>query len=661
MLQFVFGLLLLILNLLAVSDVSVAQTPPAPAFCDTAKKIKSLPELRDVARNPSGSYCLTADIDASATSGSPFVPIGTSSNPFTGTFDGNGHVIDKLTIGGAGLFASVSSSGIVRNVGITNGAMSISINGGIGGLLVGANGGDVSNCFATGTITNTVSFVPTAGGLIGTNNGRVTNSHASVAIQGDAVGISGFGGFVGLNTGSIIQSYATGEVTGGGNSSGGFAGTNSGTITQSYATGNVTTLASAGGFVGRNTATISQSYSTGSVTGYNGSAGGFAGANFSGSISQSYSTGLVNNGLGFVAFDFQNQGLFTSNYWDVQTSGQSHDGAPNGTKGLTTTQLRAGLPSGFDPSVWGIYPSDIALGLTGTYPYLHWQKAFLVSFPVPVAASVSETFGHCLLNPRCTAHNANIASVMDHFGTPLDPNPTTRLPTWYQENPVPIARRAVTAYTGETGTWTNGRDEPKPTKHEKDSGSGYQNASKTTFVVNGNYVGASVDQTSCGIDQFGNVISNCQCKATKTCAATFLNYDGHSGYDYPFSHFTHIVAPAAGTLYKASKDWVNANSSCAAQGWKQWHTFYIDHGNGFSTWYLHADSLEASIEKTIGNNYNVGVPVTTGQLVAYVGNFAKCSTVGYHLHFEVRQKRGSIVDPLNDPVVDPYADDLWLR
>jgi murein DD-endopeptidase MepM/ murein hydrolase activator NlpD len=126
--------------------------------------------------------------------------------------------------------------------------------------------------------------------------------------------------------------------------------------------------------------------------------------------------------------------------------------------------------------------------------------------------------------------------------------------------------------------------------------------------------------------------------ATATCAKTFLNYDGHSGYDYSFEHLTNIIAPAEGTLYKASADWVNANSNCPVQGWQQWHTFYIDHGNGFSTWYLHADKLEPNIESTIGNNYGVGVPITRGQLVGYVGNFAKCSRVGYHLHLEVRQK-----------------------
>jgi hypothetical protein len=150
---------------------------------------------------------------------------------------------------------------------------------------------------------------------------------------------------------------------------------------------------------------------------------------------------------------------------------------------------------------------------------------------------------------------------MDHAGTPLDPNPTTRLRTWYQENSVPIAMRAVTAYTGETGTWASGRD--------ADKASGYKNASGTNFVVNGNYVGTHADDNLCG-------------KATSTCAKTFLNYDGHSGYDYPFSGAnttgqggTTIVAPAVGQLYKATDDLVNISAIITLTQQDLWCTVLI--------------------------------------------------------------------------------------
>ena len=82
-----------------------------------------------------GNYVLGADIDASATStsnwndGKGFAPVGYFGNYFTGTLDGLGHVIKKLTIknpvasGGnaqdAGLFGSADGASI-QNVGLTD-------------------------------------------------------------------------------------------------------------------------------------------------------------------------------------------------------------------------------------------------------------------------------------------------------------------------------------------------------------------------------------------------------------------------------------------------------------------------------------------------------------------------------------------------------------
>jgi hypothetical protein len=55
-----------------------------------------------------------------------------------------------------------------------------------------------------------------------------------------------------------------------------------------------------------------------------------------------------------------NAGSVTSSYWDTQTSGQLNSA---GGAGLTTAQLKAALPLGFTPAVWGIIPKV-------TYPYL---------------------------------------------------------------------------------------------------------------------------------------------------------------------------------------------------------------------------------------------------------------------------------------------------
>jgi trimeric autotransporter adhesin len=379
MFKFLLGVLILASNFLVVSraiaqmdagsglGVPTAAASPTP-FCQTATQIKSLQDLRTNV-GTTGNYCLANDIDASDTATNPFTPIGSQTTPFVGVFDGNGYVIDKLTLAPAvntGFFGEVGSQGRVRNVGITNGKIGPSSNPAVSaGLLVGFNSGVVASCFATGTVASSASFV---GGLIGDNHGTVTKSRARAMVIPSGGGGFATGGLVGFNdatisiahaTTLITQSYASGDVFGsGGNQSGsygGFVGANNdagATITKSYATGNVVGPpggfdgGSVGGFVGLSAGPISQSYATGGITGAR-YAGGFVGFNrCSSTISQSYSVGLVTGSGsigGFVGFIATNGGgAFTSDYWDTMTSGQPGAG-PTGTTGLTHRPTQIGV------------------------------------------------------------------------------------------------------------------------------------------------------------------------------------------------------------------------------------------------------------------------------------------------------------------------------
>lgn len=196
MFKFLLGVLMLASNFLV----------HLPAIAATCQPITTLQELRGM--GTTGNYCLANDIDASPTSTAvPFIPIGDDANPFVGTFDGNGHVIDRLTIGSVkgpcctpsmgGFFGSVGKGGTVRNVNITNAAIAHVT---LVGLLVGENEGVVTNSSATGTLLGVDGYGP-FGGLVGWNkeNGQVTNSHAAVTVDGRAES----GGFVGRNTGII--------------------------------------------------------------------------------------------------------------------------------------------------------------------------------------------------------------------------------------------------------------------------------------------------------------------------------------------------------------------------------------------------------------------------------------------------------------------------
>lgn len=138
-----------------------------------------------------------------------------------------------------------------------------------------------------------------------------------------------------------------------------------------------------------------------------------------------------------------------------------------------------------------------------------------------------------------------------------------------------------------------------------------------------------------------------------------LSYDGHVGYDYAGGGM--IVAPADGVLCVATaataipstfdvwrdtskcptgSDQYNGNYG-GADPWSAFHTFYIVHENGMSTWFLHANNLEAVLTRVIFAEGSA--VVTKGQPLGFVGDFGVKGNL--HLHFEVRGSDGSTVDP----------------
>jgi filamentous hemagglutinin family protein len=218
-------------------------------------------DLQGMNGNLAGLYVLGTDIDATATSGwnteAGFLPVGSNSTPFKGNFDGLGHTITGLTINRAtdfvGLFGATSNASI-RNIGLS--AVNITGKGNVGALVgQNANGGTISNAYATGTVIGSNNNV---GGLVGDNSGSISSVYATVNATGDSN--NRVGGLVGNNTGMITNAYATGKVSSDNNSVGGLVGDNSGTINNAYATGRVTGKNFVGGLVGKNSGTINNSF-----------------------------------------------------------------------------------------------------------------------------------------------------------------------------------------------------------------------------------------------------------------------------------------------------------------------------------------------------------------------------------------------------------------
>ncbi len=188
-------------------------------------------------------------------------------------------------------------------------------------------------------------------------------------------------------------------------------------------------------------------------------------------------------------------------------------------------------------------------------------------------------------------YNAPINAVFDHS-----------MMSYYGKDNI------VAAYTSETGEEKYGYDITFPTGYKQESG---QN-----FVINGNYTGGG--------------------------ASEYLYYDGHPGIDFRATLETPIYPPASGIASVPTSDPVNGSP-------ETWNTLKIDHGDGYSTWYLHCSWRIVNPGET--------KIVNREDKIAEVGDKG-CE--GFpHLHFEVR-KNGIPIDPYGyiTPQSDPYTLDM---
>jgi trimeric autotransporter adhesin len=199
-------------------------------------------------------FVLMKDIDF----GGAFVtPVISGATKFTGVFDGEGHVLRNGKIklpenDNVGLFGILDAGGVIRNLGVEMDYLTGRIN--VGGLVGNNDGGTITSCYTTGTVTGDNRV----GGLVGYNDsGTVEMCYATGAITGD----QNVGGLVGYLYGGTVEScYAMGAAAGE-DDVGGLAGKNYSTMTSCYATGTATgSGANVGGLVGFNIGTVTLCY-----------------------------------------------------------------------------------------------------------------------------------------------------------------------------------------------------------------------------------------------------------------------------------------------------------------------------------------------------------------------------------------------------------------
>ncbi len=270
--------------------------PPAAGSTPIATR----EDLDNIRNNLSGTYHLTADIDLTGVDWEPIWDDSQYNNPtnFTGTFDGQGHVIIGLEVVAfkistssayTGLFGCVGGNASIQNVGLENVCIYNTAWNSYAGGLFGSSAGSVSinNCYVTGMVHSggAESLTTYGGGIAGYvggtpeviscyNTAKVTNRSTQMTCSGYAGGIAGA-----IKSGHISNCHNTGELI----------------ISQ--------TEIFAGGIVGsiNNSTDVSNCHNTGNITVdinssfYGGYAGGIAGRIYDAgsSISAAYNTGDV--------------------------------------------------------------------------------------------------------------------------------------------------------------------------------------------------------------------------------------------------------------------------------------------------------------------------------------------------------------------------------
>ena len=291
---------------------------------------------------------------------------------FSGHFNGNGFVIRKLQMHGAGylgLFGQIESDADVSHLGVLE--VDIAGEGGYVGAMVGGNQSSLIACRSSGTVCGSDAV----GGLAGYNLGHITSSNSTVTVSAE----DNVGGLVGSNLGDITRSYSNGMVSGS-NRVGGLAGRNSGNVTRTYSAGVVRGDTEVGGLVGYNQyGKVSSSFWDVQASGLHESAGGMG---LTGSQMQDQQT-FMDAGWDFVGET--RDGL--SDIWTMPEQGPYpilslfHGHEPQQPAGLGTMHDPFLLTNAFElGSVWyrplAYYRLDTDIDLAG----ITWNMAVIPRF-----------------------------------------------------------------------------------------------------------------------------------------------------------------------------------------------------------------------------------------------------------------------------------------
>jgi peptidoglycan hydrolase-like protein with peptidoglycan-binding domain len=117
----------------------------------------------------------------------------------------------------------------------------------------------------------------------------------------------------------------------------------------------------------------------------------------------------------------------------------------------------------------------------------------------------------------------------------------------------------------------------------------------------------------------------------------------HHAQDLMSPKMTPVVAAADGTVRLVnwtSEDHMNPDRCC---------TIALRHIDGWESWYIHLNNdtpgTDDGLAWGIADGIVPGTPVKAGQLIGWVGDSGTAELTGPHLHFELRDPAGVIVNP----------------
>ena len=131
------------------------------------------------------------------------------------------------------------------------------------------------------------------------------------------------------------------------------------------------------------------------------------------------------------------------------------------------------------------------------------------------------------------------------------------------------------------------------------------------------------------------------------------NHAGTDIFSWPFAWLkmdnrqVEIVAPAPGTI--VAKSDTNFDRSCTVNN-NPWNAVYVQHADGSVGWYGHmkAGSLTSK---------SVGDTIATGEYLGTVGSSG--SSTGPHVHFELHDNLGALIDPFEGACYTPPSGSWW--